>query len=109
MLVFLRKPPILVILGSFLILNTAIFLNVDYKTKFNPLIICTILLFSINMPKYENFNLFSNINLMAKYSFLDSETNKDKYNSYYIIPDKFEYWLSSYQISIGDEEYDRFI
>ncbi len=80
-----------IIFIPFLILNTSIFLNMDYETKFKPLIICTVLLFSINMPKYENFNLFSNINLMAKYSFLDSETNKDKYHSYYIIPDKFEY------------------
>ncbi len=80
-----------IIFIPFLIINTAIFLNIDFKTKFKPLILCAIFLFSINAPKYENFNLFSNINLMAKYSYLDSETNKDKYSSYFIIPDKLEY------------------
>ncbi len=71
-----------------LIVNTAIFLNTNYKTKYNPLIFALILISSINMPKYENFNLFSNINEMMKYSISDSRNNE---NFYYVIPDRIDY------------------
>lgn len=74
----------------FLIINTALFLNIDFKTKFKPLILCVILLFSINIPKYENFNLFSNINLMANYSGSDFNYCKN-YEIYFVIPDKIDY------------------
>ena len=72
-----------------LIINSAIILNIDFKTKYQPLIFLTILLFSINMPKYENFNLFSNIDLMAKYSSFDYKNHN--LESYFIIPDRKDY------------------
>ena len=74
-----------------MIINTAIFLLLDFKTKFKPVLVCLILLVSINAPKYENFNLFSNISQMVMYSYLDSEANKDKYKTYFVIPDVVEY------------------
>ena len=74
----------------FLIINTALILNIDFKTKYQPLFFAVIFLFSLNIPKYENFNLFSNINLMMKYSISDS-ANQKEYDSYFVIPDKIEY------------------
>ena len=68
----------------------SLILNIDYKAKCKPLILCLVLLFSINAPKYENFNLFSNINLMANYSVSDFVYHKN-YKSYFVIPDKKEY------------------
>lgn len=55
----------------FLIINTSIFINLNYDKNLKPLIICLILLFSINMPKYETFNQFSNIDLFVRYSLND--------------------------------------
>lgn len=72
-----------------LIINTSLILNVDFKTKFQPLIFCIIFLFAINIPKYENFNLFSNIDLMIQYGALDYKTQKTK--SFFIISDKISY------------------
>ncbi|MBQ9149909.1 glycosyltransferase family 39 protein [bacterium] len=74
----------------YLIINTSLILNIDYKTKFKPLIIVVFLLFSICIPKYENFNLFSNIYLMAKYSSDDYKDYK-AYESYFVIPDRVDY------------------
>lgn len=71
------------------IINTAIFLNVDFKVKFQPLIVILILLFSINIPKYENFNLFSNIDLLVNYFSNDYKIQNK--NSYLIISDKIDY------------------
>ena len=71
-----------------LIINTAIFLSIDYKTKYNPIIFCVIFIFSVCMPKYENFNLFSNINEMMKYYTADGLKSK---NSYFAVPDRIEY------------------
>ena len=73
-----------------LILNTGIFLTYDFNTKFKPIILTIIFLFSINMPKYENFNLFSNIDLMAKYSSFDFK-KQNNYESYFVIPDYINY------------------
>ena len=41
------------------------------------------------MPKYENFNLFSNIDLMAKYS--SSDYKNHNLESYFVIPDRKDY------------------
>ena len=71
-----------------LIINTAVFLNANYKTKHSPVIIALIFILSISMPKYENFNLFSNINEMMKYSAADSKNNE---NYYFVIPDRIDY------------------
>jgi len=73
-----------------LIINTSLFLNIDFKTKFKPLIVVFIFLSSINLPKYENFNLFSNIDLMANYSINDFIYHKN-YKAYFVIPDKIDY------------------
>lgn len=73
-----------------LIINTALILNLDFKTKYKPLILTMLFLFSINAPKYENFNLFSNIDLMANYSSYDFVYHKD-YKTYFVIADKNEY------------------
>ncbi len=70
-----------------LIINTAILINIKYKIKFTWLII---LLFSINMPKYENYNLFSNIDNLIKYSIQDYKNYKYE-NVYFIIPDTNAY------------------
>ena len=70
----------------YLIINTAILLNINYKISFLPLII---FLFSINIPKYENFNLFSNIDTFSKYSSADYK-NQTK-ETYFIIPDSKSY------------------
>ncbi len=71
----------------FLIINTAIILNIKYKINFLWLII---LLFSINMPKYENYNLFSNIDTLIKYA--SNDYKKYKYeNVYFIVPDTKAY------------------
>ena len=72
------------------IINTSVFLSFDYKYKLQPIIILIVFLSSISFPKYENFNLFDNINLMMKYSYLDSKNNNE-YQSYFIVPDKIEY------------------
>ncbi len=70
-----------------LIINTAIILNIKYKINFLWLII---LLFSINMPKYENYNLFSNIDTLIKYAINDYKNYKYE-NVYFIIPDSKAY------------------
>ncbi len=70
---------------------TAIFLNYDYKTKFKPVLIFAIFLFSISTPKYENFNLFSNIYFMVKYSTVDSLNYDESYDVYFVIPDNKNY------------------
>ena len=74
-----------------LIIITSIFLCYEYKTKFKPLIILVILLFSFSAPKYENFNLFSNIHLLIKYSSVDSKYYSQEYDIYTIIPDNIKY------------------
>ena len=73
----------------FLIINTSMLLNIDFKTKFNPLIVCLIFLFSICIPKYENFNLFSNIDLAMNYS--SSDFINQKIETYFVVPDKKDY------------------
>ncbi|MBQ4647137.1 MAG: glycosyltransferase family 39 protein [Candidatus Gastranaerophilales bacterium] len=92
---FLIKPILFeryfIIFLPFLIINSAIFLNLEFKTKFKSLIYCVILLVSINIPKYENFNLFSNINPMVKYSLRDYLEFEKEYNIYFVVPDKVEY------------------
>jgi len=92
---FLIKPILFeryfIIFLIFLIINSAIFLNLEFKTKFKSLIYCIILLVSINIPKYENFNLFSNINPMVKYSLRDYLEFEKEYNIYFVVPDKVEY------------------
>ena len=75
----------------FLIIITSIFLTYNYKTKFKPLIIIAILLFSVNAPKYENFNLFSNIEYLAKYIKNDYKNYSTDYDIYYLIPDNIKY------------------
>lgn len=70
------------------IINTSILLNVEYK--FKNIMFVVILLFSINCPRYENFNIFSNINQFISFSQNDYLQNKE-YTSYFIIPDKFQY------------------
>ena len=70
----------------YLIINTSIFLNVQS----NPIIFALIFLFSINMPKYENFNLFSNINFSIQYAIEDSKKYKDC-DIVYVIPDSVDY------------------
>ncbi|MBR5303321.1 MAG: glycosyltransferase family 39 protein [Candidatus Gastranaerophilales bacterium] len=74
-----------------LIINTSIFINIDYKNKFNALILFSILLISINIPRYENFNLFSNINTMVNYSLRDYIEHEKDYKIYFVVPDKTEY------------------
>lgn len=74
-----------------LVVNTSIFLCANYKTKFQSLIVCLLLLVSINIPKYENFNLFSNINSMVGYSLNDYMQYEDEYKIYLVVPDKAEY------------------
>lgn len=92
---FLIKPILFeryfIIFLPLLTINTAIFLNLDYKTKFKPLILFLILFISINIPKNENFNLFSNINSMINYSLRDYQEYKKEYNIYFVIPDRIEY------------------
>lgn len=80
-----------IIFLPFLIINTSIYLNIDYKTKFKPLILCLIFLISITIPKYENFNLFSNINSMINYSLNDYVNQEKEYDSYFVVPDRSEY------------------
>ena len=70
---------------------TSVFLCYDYKTKFKPLIILIILLFSFSAPKYENFNLFSNIYFLMKYSSFDLKYYNQEYNIYTIVPDNIKY------------------
>lgn len=74
-----------------LIINTAIFLNLNYKTKFKPIILFLVLFISINISKNENFNLFSNINSMINYSLRDYLEYQKEYNIYFVIPDRIEY------------------
>lgn len=92
---FLIKPILFeryfIIFLPILIINSAIFLNIDFKTKFKPLILSLILLVSINIPKYENFNLFSNINPLINYSLSDYLQYEKRYNIYFVVPDKIEY------------------
>ena len=73
------------------IIITAMCLCYEFK-KFRALVVCLIFLFSINMPKYENFNLFSNIYFMVKYSTSDyyKYQNTDT-DIYFIIPDNIKY------------------
>ncbi len=73
------------------IVITSIFLNYDYKTKFKPVLVFMIFLFSISAPKYENFNLFSNIYFMVKYSTVDSLNYDENYDVYFVIPDNIKY------------------
>ena len=80
-----------IIFIPFLILNTALFLNIDYKTKFSPIIACSIFLFSINMPKYENFNLFSNIDTLMKYASFNHHDQDKSWDIYFVIPDYIDY------------------
>ena len=92
---FLIKPILFeryfIIFLPLLVINTAIFLNVNYKTKLDLLILILILLVSINIPKNENFNLFSNINPMINYSLRDYLEYENEYNIYFVVPDKVEY------------------
>ncbi len=71
----------------YLIINTAILLNINYKIPFLPLII---FLFSINMPKYENYNLFSNIDTFIKYANKD-HINQEGFKTFFIVPDSKNY------------------
>lgn len=48
-------------------------------------------MFSINIPKYENFNLFSNIYFIVKYSAADYKQYSEDYDVYFIIPDNQKY------------------
>ncbi len=68
-----------------LIINTSMAINFEYKYKIIPLIV---FIFSINIPKYENFNLFSNIDSQVQYFQKDYKNNK---NSYFIMPDNIRY------------------
>lgn len=70
----------------YLIINTAVFLNLNL----NPILLLLIFLFSVNMPKYENFNLFSNINFAMQYAAKDSVYYKEQ-NIYFVIPDNISY------------------
>lgn len=74
-----------------LVVNTSIFLSIDFKTKFSPFLLCSLFLVSLNMPKYENYNLFSSIDFMANYSISDYKNIDKKYVSYFVIPDKMSY------------------
>ncbi len=73
------------------IVVVAILINYDYKTKFKPFVVLFIFLFSVCIPKYENFNLFSNIYFMVKYSTVDSVNYDDSYDVYFVIPDNYKY------------------
>lgn len=75
----------------FFIVVVAISINYDYKTKFKPFVVLFIFLFSVCVPKYENFNLFSNIYFMVKYSTVDSVNYDDSYDVYFVIPDNYKY------------------
>ena len=84
----------------FLIINTSIILSLDYRQKIKPLIIILIFLFSLNIPKYENFNLFSNINLLMKYVMKDIKNNSE-YEKYIVIPDYIDY-IKYFDIKLND-------
>ncbi len=71
------------------ILNTAIFLSMDFKSRFQPLIVVAIFLVSINAPKYENFNLFSNLDMVAQ--FYESNYMEQKMPNYLVISDRIDY------------------
>ena len=43
------------------------------------------------MPKYENYNLFSNIDLFAKYSLKNYKKYEKTHETYFVIPDRAEY------------------
>lgn len=73
----------------YLILNTAIFMNCAYRAKFGHILVLIIALFSINIPKYENFNLYANIDFLARYFISDYQNNP--YRSYIVIPDYKDY------------------
>lgn len=73
------------ILLPLLIVNCAIILNTDFKTKFQPLIILFIFLFSLNIAKYRNYYILWNISEMIEYS-TNNYNNNSSYNRYFLIP-----------------------
>lgn len=73
-----------------LIINTTILILIDYNFKIKFLIPFLVFLFSINMPKYENYNLFSNISQVAQFYGYDVKYNENKEN-YFITPDFIDY------------------
>jgi len=68
----------------------AIILSLDFG-KNTIVIIFAIFLFALNIPKYENFNLFSNIYQTVKFSTVDYKNQNSQYDVFFVVPDMIDY------------------